>query len=456
MRPVVFVRELGLSAAALGLFLAVGGAGALAGSCPHGSSPPDNVINLSFRKSAAPAHLLGRGRTRDSGVQGLCCVLSADLRGWGCSYHGRVLALVRSVWLEPRPAPAPTRVWRDWVLVGVLVPAAVLEGLLRPDLQWRPLSIAVTAGLVATLLWRRSRPLLMVVVSFGVCELSSLVVGTEFPQQYALVHQVLLPYALFRWGSGREAVLGVGVMLGKIGLSATLGHLLPTDALGGVVVLGSAMALGTAFRFRSRARTRELDQVKLLEREQLARDLHDTVAHHVSAMAIRAQAGIAMADSDPHAAVDALRLIDAEAASALDEMRGMVRLLRTEADLSPGPRVADLERLATRSRPPVDVAIVGDAGGLPSPVSAAVYRLAQEAVTNARRHAKHATRIEVRVEVDESAVRLRVSDDGQLRPAGSPGYGLVGMIERASLLGGTCEAGPNAGQGWTVTAVLPR
>jgi signal transduction histidine kinase len=80
-------------------------------------------------------------------------------------------------------------------------------------------------------------------------------------------------------------------------------------------------------------------------------------------------------------------------------------------------------------------------------------------VTNARRHARHATRIEVRVAADDSSVRLRVSDDGDaglLRLTGSPGYGLAGMIERAQLLGGTCEAGPAPGGGWTVTAVLPR
>jgi signal transduction histidine kinase len=77
-------------------------------------------------------------------------------------------------------------------------------------------------------------------------------------------------------------------------------------------------------------------------------------------------------------------------------------------------------------------------------------------VTNARRHARHATRVDVRVDADERSVRLRVSDDGDSRAAGSPGYGLVGMAERAGLLGGTCAAGPNPDRGWTVTAVLPR
>jgi signal transduction histidine kinase len=90
-------------------------------------------------------------------------------------------------------------------------------------------------------------------------------------------------------------------------------------------------------------------------------------------------------------------------------------------------------------------------------VATAAYRLVQESITNARRHARHATRIEVAVAADETAVRLRVSDDGDPAPRtnGSVGYGLVGMTERAGLLGGSCAAGPNPGRGWSVNAVLP-
>jgi hypothetical protein len=114
------------------------------------------------------------------------------------------------------------------------------------------------------------------------------------------------------------------------------------------------------------------------------------------------------------------------------------RVLRQNepADLVPNPRICDLEQLASRSRagPVVDVEIHGDVGDLPQPVGTAIYRLAQESVTNARRHARHATRIEVRVTADDTWVRLRVSDDGDtrpIRPPASPGYGLIGMIERA-------------------------
>ncbi|WP_226899146.1 sensor histidine kinase [Nonomuraea phyllanthi] len=371
--------------------------------------------------------------------------------------------MFRSVWNEPRPPDPPLRVWRDWALVGVLAPVAVLEGLLRPDLPARAVALTVTLVLVPTLLWRRTMPLAMLVASFAVTSLAPLLTGGVRPETYTLVFVDILVYALFRWGSGREAVFGLAVMLVSVGVSAAFYGLVPADTVAAFAVMFAAVALGLAFRYRARARLRELDQAKLLEREQLARDLHDTVAHHVSAMAIRAQAGLATAASRPEAATEALRVIEAEASRTLAEMRAMVRLLRRDepAELSPGRRIADLRQLAGQGRvgPAVEVEISGDLDGLPPSVGAAIYRIAQESVTNARRHARHATRIAIRVAVDDTSVRLSVSDDGESAPVrsiSSPGYGLIGMIERAGLLGGTCEAGPNPGRGWTVTAVLPR
>jgi signal transduction histidine kinase len=299
----------------------------------------------------------------------------------------------------------------------------------------------------------------MVAIGFGVCGVAPAFTHDDL-QPYSLVFMVLLPYALYRWGSGAEIVIGSGIVLAKLGLSYTFGYLSLVDAISGVVFLSTTVALGAAMRFRAGARSRELEGVRLRERERIARDLHDTVAHHVSAMAIRAQAGLATADLQPDAATDALRLIEAEASRALTEMRTMVRTLRRNepADRAPSPRVADLERLTSRARtgPVVEVVLTGDVDGLPDAVGAAIYRLAQESVTNARRHARHASRIEVCVAVDETSVRLSVTDDGDGGAAGSSGFGLIGMRERADLLGGTCEAGPNAGRGWTVTAVLPR
>ncbi|MEV6825196.1 histidine kinase [Amycolatopsis sp. NPDC051102] len=370
-------------------------------------------------------------------------------------------AVLRSLWDEPRPPDPPSRVWRDWALLGVLELAVLLEGLVRPGMPWRVLSVIVVAVLLPALLWRRTRPFPVFLGSFAATSAVMLLTGGAAPSAYATAGLLLLPYALARWGSGREIVLGLGLVLPETALSVALGQKSLADAAGGIVVLFAAVTLAAAFRYRARARLRELDQAKLLERERLARDLHDTVAHHVSAMAIRAQAGLAMMPSQPKAAADALQLIEAEAARALDEMRTMVRVLRRDepADLAPAPRIADLAKLASGARPSVDVAVAGDLDDLPPSIGSAIYRLAQESVTNARRHARHVTRIEVRVTTDDTSVRLRVSDDGEPglgRPATSPGYGIAGMIERAGLLGGTCEAGPGPGRGWTVTAVLPR
>jgi signal transduction histidine kinase len=299
-----------------------------------------------------------------------------------------------------------------------------------------------------------------VAIAFGAATVLSLAGSGNLPQLYTSAFVLVLPYALYRWGSGRNIVIGTAVLLANAGASALPGVGQSSDTVAGAAMVLAAMALGVVFRTRHRARLRELDRVKLMERERLARDLHDTVAHHVSAIAIRAQAGLATAAIRPEAAAEALAVIEQEASRTLAEMRGMVRVLRRgePADLAPSPGLADLQRLAGQDRdgPPVAVELSGDVGAVPPPVAAAVYRLAQESVTNARRHARHATRIDVQVAADSAAVRLRVSDDGAASPAGAPGFGLLGMKERAELLGGRCEAGPEPGRGWTVTAVLPR
>ncbi|NUS02708.1 MAG: sensor histidine kinase, partial [Nonomuraea sp.] len=316
--------------------------------------------------------------------------------------------LLRSVWREPRPPDPPVRVWRDWVLVGVLGPAAVVEGVLRPDLPWRVIATTLTVALVPTLLWRRTRPLLMAAIVFGVTTLAPLLMHGQSLETYSLAFVIILLYALFRWGSGRETVIGLAGGLVSICLSLVSGRMTAGEIVPAFAVMFSAVALGVAFRYRAGARLRELDQVKLLEREQLARDLHDTVAHHVSAMAIRAQAGLATAASEPGAATDALRVIEAEASRTLAEMRAMVRVLRRneQVELTPGRHVDDLRRLAGRPRvgPSVEVEIADGLGDLPPSVGAALYRIAQESVTNARRHARHATHIAVRVAADDASV----------------------------------------------------
>ena len=377
----------------------------------------------------------------------------------------------RSLWAEPRVPDAPGRVWRDWALVSALVPVVVLEGAFREDLVWRALSMAVALALLPTLLWRRTHPLQSVAPAFGllaVVEVASLILGDDWRGLDATVFVMLLVYALFRWGSGRDAVIGLATLSIPLLLSAFDAQMhsdeipLSEVAEGALFVLLVA-AVGASVRYADKARRRGMDQMKLLEREKLARELHDTVAHHVSAIAIRAQAGRVVASTDPAAAVDALAVIEQEASRTLAEMRTMVGALRQgeEPDLTPQRGVAQVEDLATSpgERPRVEVELSGDLDGLRPSVDAAIFRLAQESITNAVRHARHATRVQVAVRGEPDCVRMTVHDDGDpgaFDPRTATGFGLVGMAERAKLLGGTLEAGPNRSRGWTVTAVLPR
>src|SRR5262249_37300292 len=149
---------------------------------------------------------------------------------------------------------------------------------------------------------------------------------------------------------------------------------------------------------------------------------------------------------------------------ALEEMRSMVGSLRRgdHAELRPQQGVRDLcrlERLDEGSGPRVRVTLAGEVDELRPSVDAACFRLAQEAITNALRHARRASEVQVRVDGGEDLVRLTVVDDGEAGSTSTPsasGFGLIGMAERAKLLGGTFDAGPNASGGWTVEATLPR
>jgi signal transduction histidine kinase len=353
---------------------------------------------------------------------------------------------------------------RDWALAAALAALAVVEVVVRTDLTFRWASFAVALAGIPALPWRRTHPLPVVGLVFGAALALQLVwildgAGGVAPGLYTTAYVLLLPYALFRWGSGRHAAAGLPVMLVPATISTLVGDTPPSEAITGFAVFFGTIALGLALRYRAHARTARFDEVRARERERLARDLHDTVAHHVSAIAIRAQAGVAVAPGDPGAAVEALRVIDAEATRTLAEMRTLVRGLRRDdpVDLAPVPLIADVRDLATAlpGGPAVHVDLEGDPAGVPAPVSTAAYRLVQESITNARRHARRASRIDVRVAAGGDAVTVHVTDDGEPAARAAHGLGIAGMTERAERLGGTCTAGPRAGRGWAVTAVLP-
>ena len=375
-----------------------------------------------------------------------------------------VRSLVQSTWRLPAPSDARPPGRSDLLLVAVVGVLAVVEvSLLRPDLDRGWLALAAFLVWLPTLLVRRTRPLLMTAV-FAVVSSTLMVVGwttdgvVPADLNTAIVG-LLIPYSLTRWAKGRDAVVGLGLFLLVAATSLFTQYLTPADRIGGAAVVVAAAAIGAALRTRAMLRTRQLDDVRRVERERLARDLHDTVAHHLTAIAISAQAGLAVADDRPEAAKDALRRIDEEATRTLAETRQVVRMLRTDPPdgvSAPERPLDDLAGLASYDGhgPRVEVDLA-DGLELSPTVAAAVHRIAQEAVANARRHGQGATTVRVRVARRADGVELTVTDDGRSVSRPGPGFGILGMTERATLLGGRLDAGPTPSGGWQVSAVLP-
>jgi signal transduction histidine kinase len=373
---------------------------------------------------------------------------------------------LRALWAEPRVPDPPVRVWRDWVLLAAGLIGTALEAVLRDDIVWWPVSVLVTIGLCLTTLWRRTHPLAMVALAFGsaiVLTLVDRVAGHQEPAGLDTGVIVLaLVYALPRWASGRDIVRGSALVLTTFVLSVVVYDLPPTTQVGGFVFLTFPGVIGASARFWSTSRQRGVERMRSQERAEFARELHDTVAHHVSAIVVQAQAGRVLAGADP-VAVEALEGIEEEGARTLEAMRAMVGALRdvdAGAELSPRAGVADLQRL-TRTPgggPRIDLRLDGDLDDLPPAVDAAVYRIVQESVTNAIRHAVGATEVVVRVTAEPDMVRVTVEDDGAITGRGHhrDGYGLAGLHERATMIGGVLDAGPCSDRGWLVEAELPR
>ena len=212
---------------------------------------------------------------------------------------------------------------------------------------------------------------------------------------------LVLAYSLFRWGAGRDAAIGLGIMAIGLVASVITDFTGAGDLVSGLAVLLFTVALGVINRYRSTAREQMVEQAKFQERAQLARELHDTVAHHVSAIAIQAQAGLFLARSSSlRGATEALEIIDREAAHTLTEMRTMVVPCGTAINshpCSPGRRIADIERLGVNGTDSlrIDVKLSGELTNLPPALEAALYRVAQQnrsPTPNATRTRQHESR----------------------------------------------------------------
>ncbi|SEB28574.1 Signal transduction histidine kinase [Nocardioides exalbidus] len=372
-----------------------------------------------------------------------------------------MLTLVRSLWRLPAPADAgPAGRWDHAFVVAVAVAGIVEATVLRPEMHDRWIALAAFIVWLPTLLVRRTKPMLMVGVFFMTVFalwLRSLVTGDPRPDDLnSAVVGLLIPFSLARWARGKQAVEGLLLFWLAASTSLWAQDLAMADQVGGTAVVIAAIAVGASLRTRSQLRSRELDDVRQQERERLARDLHDTVAHHLTAIAISAQAGLAVADDRPGAAKDALRRIDEEATRTLAETREVVRMLRTD-DEAPDRPLDDLAGLATAGGPgpSVEVTVADGIDDLSPTVAAAVHRIAQEAVANARRHAVGVTSVQVSLDARHDDLTLTVTDDGTAGTKNGAGFGIVGMTERAALLGGRLEAGPGPAGGWQVVATLP-
>jgi signal transduction histidine kinase len=254
-------------------------------------------------------------------------------------------------------------------------------------------------------------------------------------------------------------------------LITTRGHASAAFALAllcGLLALLSAAELVRAAAQRRLAAQRISEQELLRqaseERMQIARDLHDVVAHNISVINVQANTALHLADHEPEHAWQALATINDVSRQALAELRSVLGVLRADgpaAPRAPVPGLRDLGVLAanmTAAGLKVELETQASPAPLPASVDLAAYRIIQEALTNSAKHSGSA-RAQVMLRVRDGEMEIRVDDDGVdgLKPAGQAGTGsgIAGMTDRAQGLGGRLTAGPRPGGGFRVTAVLP-
>lgn len=312
------------------------------------------------------------------------------------------------------------------------------------------------------LYWRRRRPVLVgmtVIVAVFAYYLTS---SSDGP---LLVAVVVALYSIAEQGRLAAAAAQAAVVL----LATYAGTLAGNEDFNvvGLFLLGgwliAIVALGWArhsrIAFAQEVRRRAADE----ERLRIARDVHDAIGHHLSAINVQAASALYRSSSDGNPQTDALSAIKASSAEALRELRTTLRALRAadeQAPTEPAPGMARIGDLVAGSRAAgvsVTLETPADTRPLPLEVDLAVYRIVQESLTNVARHAQ-AKQAMVRIERDAGEVRVEVIDDGGVRSGNRAGNGtgLVGMTERAEALGGTLTAGPrHGGGGFAVRARLP-
>jgi signal transduction histidine kinase len=347
-----------------------------------------------------------------------------------------------------------------------------LNGGVRP--LWAATSTEVPAALA--LAWRRRFPL--VTVAFVAAALSAEVL-LGVPVEQPVVPLVALVIALYsvavreplaRAAAGLAALLiadSVVSLEQRGGARVEFGNFVFGLLVGGAAWTGGRIVRSHSQRageHAAKAERLEAEQLTAVaeERARIARELHDVIAHSVSVMIVQAAAASEMLRHDePERAARPLATVEETGRQALAEMGRLVGLLRAddeELGLAPQPSLDELDTLIRQVRDaglPVELRIEGERRPVPPGVDLSAYRVLQEALTNALKHAGRAS-AQVLVRFSHDALELEILDDGAGRPNGrSEGNGLIGMHERVSVFGGEFAAGPRPEGGFSVRARLP-
>ncbi|OIK27467.1 sensor histidine kinase [Streptomyces malaysiense] len=340
--------------------------------------------------------------------------------------------------------------------------------------------LALQAGLVLPLLWRRRRPL-AAFAAIAVVFVVQWSLGAALRADVALfvaLYSLALHGRLRRlpWACG---VMAAGMVLVAVRVSPAvsvwdalfflLSTMIAALAVGLVVRTRRAQLAGLRER-AARLETERDQRIRLAtatERARVAREMHDIVGHNLSVIITLADAGAYATDTAPERGKEALRLIGDTGRTALGELRRVLGVLREASDgarqapeLSPQPGLADIETLCDGVRTAgleIVYRTVGEVDALDRGMQLTVYRIVQEALTNTLKHAGAGTRVNLSVVAGDERLVIRVRDNGPAGPAGprnEEGHGLVGIHERAALYGGTVSAGPAADGGWAVEAAL--
>lgn len=355
--------------------------------------------------------------------------------------------------------PRPARL--DAAIAGVLVVWAVLEAVLvtGPGPTWERIvwGLAVTVPLA----WSRFAPISIAVWLSALSAFHIAVYQASTDEGGAMPFPALLIAAFAAAAYARRIRDAVLVTVAIYGTMAWVvysdyytGSSQPSDAPILAFFLGAAWGVG----YLVRRRTQSGETAIAEERARIARELHDIVGHSVSVISLQAGAAEQLLRKDPDAAAEHLQAVRRTAHEALVEMRRLLAVLREDAPTyDPQPGLGRLDALVEQARAgglTVEVEHAAGSEPLAPGVDLAAYRIVQEALTNARKHAG-AVHARVRVTREPGALDVEVVNDGPPAHVNGSGHGLAGMAERVRLFGGTLDAAPRPGGGFRVHARLP-